>query len=361
MIEEELYYGLFLALYFVTAFFVVLQSLQLETNQPKSILQFRGNTFATILIIFLITLVGLRGNYIGADTRSYYEAWKKKNDFILSSDFLIYFIMVGIKQLKLSYQVFLLVVSFLFYYPIYRVYKKLSQLYRVDFFLALFCFFSFFFFMSTSINVLRQGLSLVTLLGAYALYIDRPINKKKILLLCIIAVSFHLTALIPILIFGLTYFTKKVKLIYFVLFFILGLVLSYLNFGVKGISPFLMDILEGDKRTSYLEDKETHYVIGFKMQFAVFNSLFLMLGLYLNHQLKLWPYNRLLKYYILSSVLFFMAFQIPFSDRWGLFSWFAIPLLLLPIFSYGKKLKISPTIFTFFLIFVFVFFNVLYK
>lgn len=27
-----------------------------------------------------------------------------------------------------------------------------------------------------------------------------------------------------------------------------------------------------------------------------------------------------------------MAFQLPFSDRWGLFSWFIIPFLISPVF-----------------------------
>ena len=27
-----------------------------------------------------------------------------------------------------------------------------------------------------------------------------------------------------------------------------------------------------------------------------------------------------------------MAFQLPFSDRWGLFSWASIPFLIIPLF-----------------------------
>ena len=141
----------------------------------------------------------------------------------------------------------------------------------------------------------------------------------------------------------------------------IAMLLSYVNFGIKNFSPYLVDILEGDKRVSYLDDKElSYYQVGFRPQFATFNTIFLIIFLYINHYIRIKPYNRLLKYYILASSLFFMAFQLNFSDRWGLFSWFAIPLLLIPIYQYNSKLNIKPSFFTLFLIFVFIFFNLLY-
>lgn len=179
-------------------------------------------------------------------------------------------------------------------------------------------------------------------------------------MICFTAVSFHLTAIIPIILFSITHFTQRIPLIYFVIVFMLAVLLSYANFGIKNISPFLLDILEGDKRTSYLEDKDRNYQIGFRPQFAAFNTIFLLIFLYINHHIRIKPYNRLLKYYILASSLFFMAFQLNFSDRWGLFSWFAVPLLILPIYQYNSKLRIKPSFFTLFLIFVFIFFNLLY-
>lgn len=362
MIERELFYPIFYGLYAFIAFFAIIQSFQIEMKFSNTELKRKARIISGFFIIFFILLIGLRAYDVGADTLSYFRAWNRKTDFEFSTDYLYYLIMMGVKNIGFSYQAFLFIVSVLFFYPIYRVYKKISTLYQADFLLSLFAFASFFFFMSTSINVARQGLSLVCLLIAYGVFIQ--INKKNfttILILCFAAISFHLTAIIPIILFGLTYFTQRIPLIYFVIVFVIAMLLSYVNFGIKNFSPFLVDILEGDKRVSYLDDKElSYYQVGFRPQFAAFNTIFLIIFLYINHNIRIKPYNRLLKYFILSSILFFMAFQLNFSDRWGLFSWFAIPLLILPIYQYNSKLIIKPSFFTLFLIFVFIFFNLLY-
>lgn len=362
MIEKDLFYSIFYGLYAFVAFFAIIQSLQIEMKFSNTELKRKARIISGFFIIFFILLIGLRAYDVGADTLSYFRAWNRKTDFEFSTDYLYYLIMVGVKNIGFSYQAFLLIVSVLFFYPIYRVYKKISILYKADFLLSLFAFASFFFFMSTSINVARQGLSLVCLLIAYGVFIQK--NKKNlttILILCFAAISFHLTAIIPIILFGLTYFTQRIPLIYFVIVFVIAMLLSYVNFGIKNFSPYLVDILEGDKRVSYLGTKELdYYQVGFRPQFAAFNTIFLIIFLYINHYIRIKPYNRLLKYYILASSLFFMAFQLNFSDRWGLFSWFVIPLLLIPIYQYNSKLNIKPSFFTLFLIFVFIFFNLLY-
>lgn len=362
MIERELFYTIFYGLYAFIAFFAVVQSLQIEMKFSTIELKRKAKIISGLFIMGIMSLVGLRAYNVGTDTGNYYRAWNKMVDFEFSTDYLYYFIMIGVKNSGFNYQTFLFVISVLFFYPIYRVYKKISTLYQADFLLSLFAFASFFFFMSTSINVARQGLSLVCLLIAYGVFIQKNKSFTTILILCFAAISFHMTAVIPIILFGITYFTQRIPLIYFVIIFTIALLLSYANFGIKNLSPFFVDILEGDKRVSYLDDKElSYYQVGFRPQFAAFNTIFLIIFLYINHYIRIKPYNRLLKYYILASSLFFLAFQLNFSDRWGLFSWFAIPLLILPIYKYNNKLIIKPSFFTLFLIFVFIFFNILYK
>jgi len=119
--------------------------------------------------------------------------------------------------------------------------------------------------------------------------------------------------------------------------------LSYFNFSILNFSSVIESILSGanDKRLSYLDPKDLGYQIGFRLDFVLFNTIFLMLFLVVRKSLNNNFYDYLLKYYCLSSFLFFMAFQINFSDRFGLFSWFAIAPLLAPAFSKSFDKKIS--------------------
>lgn len=108
-----------------------------------------------------------------------------------------------------------------------------------------------------------------------------------------------------------------------------------MNYGFLNISPLFLDFLDGNRRLGYLND-DYGYQIGFKPQFVIFNTFFLFLSLYIRNSLKNdfleKKYTQLIYYYIISSIILFMAFQLPFSDRWGLFSWIVIPFLVIPLF-----------------------------
>jgi hypothetical protein len=157
-------------------------------------------------------------------------------------------------------------------------------------------------------------------------------------------------------------FLKKISVYFWLALYFIALVLSYLDYGILNISPLLVDLLESDKRLIYIEFDDIKYEIGFKPQFAIFNSVFLFLGLYLLKNLKVKEKFRiLLKYFMLSSILFFMAFQIPFSDRWGLFSWIVIPIIMGQFFSLYNPKRFAYLFQTVFLILIFIYFNIYAK
>jgi hypothetical protein len=319
-----------------------------------------SNIFSILLVVIFIFLVGFRPLEVGADTVSYLHTWNEKMRFFnVSTDLFFYYIMYLTKTVGFSYQYFLLVVSILFFTIIHISYKKISKHNNINLFLFLFSFFSFFFCLSLSTNVIRQGISLVFLLLAYSYY--NQINNKKIAFVCLfLSIGFHMTAIIPISLFLIAYICKKVNLLYFYFLYVAGIIMAYIGYGIKNASPFLLEILANDKRVSYLSDEETHYVVEFKTQFVIFNSIFLIIFAILNRINKDKKYEYLLKYYVLSSFVFFLAFQIPFSDRLGLFSWFVIPLLFSPVFSLNIKKKLN-TFSVLFMIFIYLFFNALYK
>lgn len=193
-----------------------------------------------------------------------------------------------------------------------------------------------------SINVIRQGVSLCILLFAYSLWVEGN-NNKKIFVLVLFSLAFHSTSIIPFLIFLLCIFIGNFKIIsYFILFYFISVFLAYLNIGFQSFSPLFLDFLGNNRRSSYFSGESYDYQIGFKTQFVIFNTIFLLIGLYVRNgildiHLKK-KYNILISYYIISSIFLFMAFQLPFSDRWGLFSWVSIPFLVIPLF-YSPFLK----------------------
>lgn len=364
MINNEAFFQYYNVLFLLLSYLVLLFSIRLDIKGGNR-LAFKVDTGASLIFILAcILLVGLRAYDVGTDTGNYYNKWLRFEDFEFGSDFLFYLLMFAIQKIGANYQIFLLAVSGIYFGGIYIAYKRLSKIKEQSILLLVFSFLALFFSLTTSINVIRQGLSLVFLILAYSNFLNG--NKKGIIIGSIIALSFHLTAIIPILLFFLTISFKRVKLSFFVILYFFGLIITYMDYGIKDIAPFLNDLLISmeDKRLTYLADKRfDRYILGFKPQFAVFNTVFLLIFLFVNKNIdRSEQYATLLKYFILSSFIFFMAFQLPFSDRWGLFSWFFIPALLGPIFSFEKKGRINlRTLSAIFLIFVFLFFNVFYQ
>lgn len=332
MIEREIFYLSYNTLYFFIGFFLLLTSFKISLKGGANVILKQNYFISKIIILLLILFVGLRSFKTGTDTINYYSYWLREENFNFGTDFLLYAILTGLKKIGFSYQFFLLTISFLFFLTLYRAYRNLTKAFKVNLLFFLFCFLSFFFSLTTSINVIRQGLSLVFLILAFSYY---KVNKKKlhIILIVCISLSFHLTAIIPIALFYISKRVKHLNMFFFIVLYLSSITFSLLNRGLLDISPFIEDILQDDKRLAYLNQDEKLYEIGFKPQFVIFNSIFLILSFYIKKKYRLGEsYKVYIIYYILSSSLFYLAFQMIFSDRWGLFSWFFIPILLHPLF-----------------------------
>ncbi|SDH02892.1 EpsG family protein [Psychroflexus sediminis] len=357
MIDRPSFFLLFQSIYALIAFGALLVSSKvLVSNQHRKDF-FSSDVLPNFFILLITIIVGLRAYNVGTDTGNYFKAWNDISSISFSADFLYYLVMLLVKYLGYSYQAFLVVDAAIFFITLYVALKKICNYYKINLYLVLFAFLSFFFSLSLSINVVRQGNSLMFLLLAYAFILNKG-STKKIFLACLIAIFLHLTALIPIILYFFVARFKFLKSWHLLLIYIAALVLSFLNYGVLNLFPeFITELMEGDKRLSYLEEKETKYITGFKPQFAVFNTVFLLIGLYLKkYRLNSLDFEKLLNYYILASALFFMAFQIPFSDRWGLFSWVVIPLIIGQLFTIVQPKRFDYILPTFFLISIFIFF-----
>lgn len=266
---------------------------------------------------------------VGADTLSYllkYDLFTSYNS--LSSmlenekgDYLFSVLMYFSKEIG-SYSLFLTVISGLtnlaLLYYINLITQK-SRLYSS----AILCLLivSMFSFSSMSCNIIRNGLA-VSLLFVFSYYLLHN-NKQKAILWGILAMLGHHTIIIPIgFMLFISYF-KALKIKWYYCVYLTALGLSLFNVGIHQIS-FLAD-LGIDKVNNYIFYDDTEYKIGFRPDFALFNSIFAVLFYYLNSKTR--QFEFYFRYYLVTSALFFLWFHIPFSDRIGLYSWTVIPIV----------------------------------
>lgn len=364
-ISETLFSTLHISIYSAMVFVALLSSISIDMNN-KLLPNKLSNPFIIFFSILFIGIVGFREYNVGTDTEVYYNQWLSSAPPVESSEIIFDTLMSTLKKASLSFTSFLLLVAFLFYFFMARSLSKLSHSQKANAFLVVFCLFSLFFTSTMSINIMRQGLSLSFLLYSYSLWATN--SKSKFILYFAICLSIltHTTSIIPLIIFiFINIFCKKTSLKYFNILYLIGIILAAANIGLLNIAPFIADILgESSKRIGYLQGSNELYSVGFKPQFVAFNTVFLILSLYSNRfRLSVQnnykeKYEILLKYFITSSILFFMTFQIPYSDRWGLFSWITIPLLMIPFFSDIKNKKQYRSIIVLFFASIYIFFQV---
>lgn len=335
MVGRELFYFLYGSIYLISAFFVLMlityKVISGRRLQTVSEARLAGGS-AIALSLLLILIVGFRGFDVGVDTANYYSTWLySPNLWSFKTDFLFYYLMAAVKAIFESYQVFLLLVALLYYMASYISLAKFSKYFNANIFYVLFVFVSLFFSLSSSTNVVRQGLSLAFLLLALAFSMER--KPVYVYFFLIISVALHMTAVIPVVMMLVVKTFKRVGVNLYVGLFFLGVLLSFFNFGVLSIAPFMEGLLMevGDKRVHYLSSHDYGYRTGFRLDFVVFNSVFLMIFMLVRRKLNDDFYDSLLKLYCLCSFIFFMSFQISFSDRFGLFGWFLIAPLLAPV------------------------------
>src|SRR5690625_6901205 len=125
---------------------------------------------------------------------------------------------------------------------------------------------------------------------------------------------------------------KKLNINFFIFIYLSFLSLSYRVVRLKDFVPFLSYLLERDRRISYLYSESTKYRIGFRADFALFNTSFLFIFLFINKKTKDDQYKDLLIYYILSSCVFFFFFLILYFVCIFLFIFFLIIILFFLFF-----------------------------
>ncbi|MEC3908041.1 EpsG family protein [Tamlana sp. 2201CG12-4] len=336
----------------VLAFYILFGTFVLKLLMSRKDRFVRNDKWLLIIFVcLLILLVGTRKADIGTDTGNYFNFYfiptttQVSNYFDvfarLKSDLLFEFL-VSLSFWHRNFTVFLLMVAIVTNVALYVFVRRFTNYSKKGSSLILFLSIaSSFSFLSLEINIIRNGLSICfILLGLYSI-LERSV--RNFIIYIVIAYLFHRTAIIPIVLITVVALTNKVKIKFYIGFYLLTILLSLAGFGFH-IIPFLSELGVQDlKNLSY--SGETTYRIGFRYDFVLYNTFFLALFLKFTN----WnPWDSfLIKYYILSSTVFFLNFYIPFSDRFGVYSWIIIPILLFNTINErfpAKKIFISTIV-----------------
>ncbi|MGL5561300.1 MAG: EpsG family protein [Tannerellaceae bacterium] len=318
----SLYYGI------IVFFFVIL-----NMCEAYKVTDFISRKRAEIMVaafgIFNSFYWGLRPWNIGTDTGNYLRSFRVMERFTsfsqmidnVDGDYFFRTLMFLFSRFG-AYSMFLLSVSALtsmalLYYT--RLMSDKGRMFSPILFMLYIV--SVFSFPSMSCNIIRNGLA-VSFLLVFSWYL---LQGRWVQAACwaVLALLGHHTTAIPILFMVLIRGFEAVKLKWFYYLYGAVVVLSALNFGVHRIGA--LTELGIDKVNDYFLSDGFDYRVGFRADFVLFNTFFA--GLFYAINSKTVVYEFYLKYYLLASCLFFFWFHIPFSDRIGLYSWIAIPIV----------------------------------
>ena len=351
----------FYAVYVIFAVMAIIFSMYVDIK--KKHYNAISTALSVVLFIAISLLFGLRNEEVGTDTTMVKYQFEYYNKVDFGFQFFYDFLLVLVGRVTDNYHIFLLVLSFLFNGLIFSSVLILSKKIKFNVFLISFSFISFYFFENLGINIVRQGVSLAFFLLAISLYFKNPSKYKSWIIPLVLGIGFPITTAVILLLFGLIVFLKKIKITYYYILYFLVLMISALGGSILSLGSFLnfFFLIDSQKAEYYINNSNNEdYAVGFKTQFAIFNTVFLGIFSFINAKILKYgneSYQILLKYYMAMSVVFFLMFQIPFSDRWGMMSWIVIPFLLAPLFSINKTAKYSMGTLAF-LIFIFVFFSI---
>lgn len=290
------------------------------------------NSLLLLIYVFVnILLWGSRASNIGTDTYNYYHFFFYPSQRLVgfTAVFELFYleplfkVLVFLSSRFQSYAIFLFTVSIIINFSLYFFVRKVTRNDKYGSSLILFLTIaSMFSFSSIQFNIIRNGISIGFFLIGFSYLFDK--HWGKFILFSTIAFLFHHSILMPVLLASVA-MLKRIPLWAYLVYYFVAVGISLGGYGIHSI-PFWQD-LGLDKLAGYISLTETRYRVGFRWDFFLYNTFFLVVFLVLRRNGSQ-VYLGLLKYFVLTSGLFFLSFYIPFSDRIGVYSWIAVPVLL---------------------------------
>lgn len=218
-------------------------------------------------------------------------------------------------------QYWLILTAFIYVFNYYIVAKRVATKSVFLLFLAMlggFCFNAY------GTNTIRAGLALSFVLVGLTYYR----NIWKTLIFFFIAYNIHHSTVIPIAAFLVVKYYNKPKFFYYFWFVCVALSVVAGDFFSSLFSVWGNDF---DSRTSYLTTTETHYNVGFRIDFILYSCLPIIIGyIYQNRlQYKNEFYSLIHSTYIIANAFWVLVIRANFSDRFAYLSWFMYALVMM--------------------------------
>ena len=297
-----------------------------------------------VLVLFSAYFVGWRDLTIGTDSESYVDIYNQITLFGPIRWEPGFHVFVGIfKYFNFSHQYFfsfLYICSvILFYLSFINLNNEVTDRYGISYlFIFLLFLFSSSWFLSATLNGLRQGFGLALVyysISHYFKYKTRVFSFVLFFLGC----SFHKTIFILLPFLAVLFFNRirlKTYFIFYILFFI-GYALS-INEKLINIFSNLAGLSLHDDISSYGFYSEWY---GFNPYFTAYTALWFVLGyiLLLFDKIHLYRVQSLefsLKVYSVLGMYYFVFGFGGFSNRWGFAAWLFIPILQATIIMSSK-------------------------
>lgn len=326
-----------LLIFYVSIVLVLLISLGKKNSTINNVF-FNNFVMLTILLTIAIT-IGMRDIRFGTDSFAYSNTFLGLKDLSLIEAlntkmyeplFIIWQWILG--RFFSSPHTFFMVNFLCFSYILILAFKKIVDKRFVIF--ILFGYISLFFFGNMITNVIRQGLSISLVILALCLYLKKEKKDFQFFLILIFASLFHYST-VPILIL-LTFINIKNIKVKTLLFIWVAVAVAFLLKMQNILTPFVHNPI----LSSYMSDYAYRNYQGgiYRKDFLVFSLIWIIFGLSFykkfNYNQK---YSLILKSYIICNLYFLIFGFLPFSDRFAIYSWSLIPLLVWYPFSLIEK------------------------
>ncbi len=214
-----------------------------------------------------------------------------------------------------------LLTAFIYVFNCYFVAKRLVP---QSMFLFLLAMFGAFCFRAYAVNTLRAGLALSFVLIGFTYY------KKLLwsLFFFFIAYNIHNSTAIPIAAFLVAKYYNKPRFFYY--FWFLCVALSAVAGGYFN-SLFSAWGEDFDDRNAYLTNTDTHYNVGFRIDFILYSCLPIVLGYIYQKRLHYQNefYAILHSTYIIANAFWVLVIRANYSDRFAYLSWFMYALVVM--------------------------------
>jgi hypothetical protein len=223
--------------------------------------------------------------------------------------------------------------------------------------ILLFGYISFFYFYNFSTNTVRQGFA-APLILIMIFYLGKS-NYRKSIIYLLIAVSFHMTAIISSVLLVIRRFDFSIRSLCII--YVISILLMVTGFNQELMSN-LAFILGGEFENKVIGYSSEAVLSSYgkvnRIDFLIFTSFWIVWGLwfrkyYLKGDMF---YEWLIKSYLVLGSIYVLFGFIGYSDRIAAYAWFLIPLLLFyPALKINTKYR-KLWLVTFMLISIFLFF-----